>query len=130
MRTNKPAKCECVLCCRPIAHCEMMPNGVPGCVEINGTEYAVSILGYLPPAPHQPVIEGYRFRKFDGECHDVRMAGGSLECDCGDYEYRRRFRDPRGCKHCIAARTLLTPPVDQLQTVAAISHGDWEPEDL
>ena len=84
----KPCKCECELLCSPIAPCELLPRGIPGSIEINGTEYAAVILGYLPEVG-EPVVDGYRLTKYNGESHDLCLVNGRLECTCGDWIYRR-----------------------------------------
>ena len=120
-RLVKPAKCECELLDDPISPCEILPNGFPGTMTINGTLYAVSIIGYLPPIG-EPVIEGYRLTKDNGEAHDICLVVGRLECSCGDWMWRRAAQQTRelaDCKHCKAVNQLLLRPVDQRQSAYA-----------
>lgn len=117
-RIVKPALCNCELLAAPVAPCEILANGFPGTMTINGTEYAVRILGYLPPAPAEPVIDGYRLTKANGESHDICLVAGRFECTCGDYEFRRASQqnpETCECKHIKAIRQLCLPPVDQYQ---------------
>jgi hypothetical protein len=110
-----------------------MPHGIPGCIIINGQEYGVSCLGYLPPAPLSPVVEGYRFVKADGETYDVCLSHGRLECSCGDWIFRRsKASDPRlsDCKHCVAVRRHLLLPLDQARAAVPVSAGDYTLSDL
>lgn len=114
-RNVKPPRCECRMVCKPIAPCECFLNGIPGTLIINETEYAVSYIGYLPPAPAEPAIDGYRLTKGNGESHDLCLVAGRMECTCGDYAFRRASeQDPDlcDCKHIAAIRQLLLLPDD------------------
>jgi len=114
-RAVKPAMCESRLHHAPLAPCEILPDGLPGLLEINGSFYEVSILGYLP-AEGEPVVNGFRLTKDDGTAHDVCLVAGRLECTCGDWIWRRASQTSRelaDCKHCIACRRHFMPPVDQ-----------------
>jgi hypothetical protein len=114
-RAVKPAVCESKLHRKPLAPCEILPAGLPGLLEINGTVYAVDILGYLP-AEGEPVVDGFRLTKDDGTAHDVCLVAGRSECTCGDWIWRRASQaDPEllDCKHCIACRRHFVAPVDQ-----------------
>lgn len=130
-RFVKPAVCDSVVTCMPIAPCEMLPHGMPGSLTINGTEYAVSILGSLPDVG-EPVIDGYRLVKYTGEAHDVCLVAGRLECTCGDWLYRRSFQNDRSladCKHCLAVERHFVRPVDTCAT-AVVSADACELDDL
>jgi hypothetical protein len=118
-RVVKPATCNSTVVRHPIAPCELLPHGLPGVLEINGTHYVVEVLGYLPEHG-EPVLDGYRLVKPDGTCHDLCMVHGALECSCGDYVWRRQARDPKGCKHCQAVRRHFAQPVDQRPALDAI----------
>jgi hypothetical protein len=113
-RTYKPAVCESRVIKEPIFPCELVANGTPGAIEINDILYTVEVLGHLPPVGHV-VIEGYRLTKStSGESHDVSLVARALECTCGDWVWRRQYRDGTGCKHTIACRRHLPRPnVDQ-----------------
>ncbi|HWG43583.1 MAG TPA: hypothetical protein VN688_12420 [Gemmataceae bacterium] len=131
MRFIKPAVCESELLCQPIAPCEILRDGCPGSMVINGTEYAVSILGYLPPAPAEPVVDGYRFTKRNGESHDLCLVRGRLECTCGDWLWRRSFQNAgplADCKHCLACKRHLMAPRDQAPApvYAASQFNDFD----
>ncbi len=119
-RIIKPAKCECELLCAPIAPCEILRNGCPGSLTINGTLYAVSILGSLP-AEGEPIVDGYRMTKENGESHDLCLFAGRVECSCGDYEFRRapqQTAELMDCKHIKAVKQLLGLPRDQFEQAA------------
>ncbi len=108
------AKCDARLLEQPIAPCEILPNGVPGRLEINLTLYRVEILGYLP-GQGEPIVDGYRLTKDNGEAHDLCLIAGRLECTCGDWIWRRSFQTDRhlaDCKHCRAVKQLLALPID------------------
>lgn len=133
-RAVKPAKCECEVLAQAYCPCELFPNGLPGTITINGTEYAASVLGYLPEVG-EPVVDGYRLTKYNGEAHDICLVAGRMECTCGDYEFRRAAQaEPElcECKHIKAVRQLLYTPRDQYEprvetpepvAVASKTHG-------
>jgi hypothetical protein len=111
-RILKPATSESRMLCQPIAPCEILDgHGSPGLMQINGVAYVVDVIGHLPEVG-EPVVDGYRLTKQTGEVHDLCLVAGALECTCGDYEFRRASRDPKGCKHVQAARRHLMPPRD------------------
>lgn len=124
-RPVKPAACESAVVCKPIAPCVIFPDGMPGTMSINGTEYAVVILGWLPDdGVSGAVIDGYRLTKSNGESHDLCLIAGRLECTCGDWIWRRSYQSDRvlaDCKHCRAIKQHLCQPDDQrpLQTCGA-----------
>jgi hypothetical protein len=129
-RIVKPAVCESAVLCQPIAPCEILRNGCPGTLAINGTEYAVSILGYLPEAG-EPVIDGYRMTKANGESHDICLVRGRLECTCGDWLWRRSFQTAgplADCKHVMACKRHLHTPRDQkpAPVYAASQSNDFD----
>jgi hypothetical protein len=86
---------------RPICPCEMVPEGLPGAVSINGGIY---LLGYNATLPEvgQPVVYGYRLTKDDGTVYDIPsdLSG----CDCRGSERWAPTRGPLVCKHvrCVA----------------------------
>jgi hypothetical protein len=111
----KPCVCESRLIVSPIAPCEILGHGAPGVLEINGLSYAVEILGYLPEVG-EPVIDGYRLTKGNGEAHDICLVAGRMECTCGDWIFRRSCQTERhlaDCKHTCAVQRHFAPPVDQ-----------------
>jgi hypothetical protein len=121
MRFVKPAVCDSAVIRPPVAPCELLPAGLPGVLVINGNPYIVEVLGYLPEHG-EPVIDGYRLTKPNGEAHDLCLVAGRLECSCGDWIFRRSCQVEPGladCKHCVAVRRHLAQPVDQLATPAA-----------
>ena len=119
-RTVKPSVCESRLLRQPLAPCEILPAGLPGQLEINGTLYIAEVLGYLPEVG-EPVVDGYRLTKDSGESHDVCLVAGRLECTCGDWLWRRSFQtapELADCKHAKACRRHFSAPVDQRGAVA------------
>ncbi len=135
MRTTKPAFCQSSLCCSPIAPCELLPRGLPGCLVINGVEYAVSLLGYLPPAPRGFVVQGYRLVKGDGETYDVSLVAGRMECDCADWTFCRSRVLSAGplahCKHITAVERHLPYRIDLGRPQrAAVAYTYCDLEDL
>lgn len=130
-RLVKPAVCESHVIYQPIAPCEILPSGLPGKLAINGTVYTAEILGFLP-AVGEPVIDGYRLTKDNGEAHDICLVAGRLECSCGDWLWRRSFQTDRelaDCKHCVACRQHFAAMADQ-RPVAASVLSTLELEDL
>jgi hypothetical protein len=109
-----PVKCDSQVIRQPICPCELAKNGIAGLVSINGDDYSVEVIATLP-AVGQPIVSGFRFVKIStGKIYDVCKSGGVLACDCGDWTFRRQYRERAGCKHCIAAaRHLGTITVDQ-----------------
>ena len=83
---------------RPIAPCEILPNGRAGLILIHGHDYLITYHGHLPPVG-DPVVTGYRLTKPTGEVYDVPHTLD--DCDCGDRHYRNR-----ACKHLLALMTL------------------------
>src|SRR5579871_1591582 len=101
-----PAICESQVLEQPIAPCEIVPGGIPGRLVINGTVYVAEILGFLPDVG-EPVIDGFRLTKDNGEAHDICLVHGRMECTCGDWLFRRSFQTEPAladCKHCVACR--------------------------
>jgi hypothetical protein len=116
VRFVKPAVCVSEVLRMPLAPCELLPRGLAGVLRINATEYSVEVLGYLPEHG-EPVIDGYRLTKPNGEAHDPCLVAGRLECTCGDWVWRRSCQlDPSlaDCKHTAASRRHFAPPADQL----------------
>jgi hypothetical protein len=111
----KPAVSASVLHKPPYSPCELLPAGLPGLLEINGTLYVVTIIGYLP-AEGEPIVDGFRLTKDNGEAHDICLVSGRLECSCGDWIFRRSAqvgRELMDCKHCLACMKHFLPPEDQ-----------------
>jgi hypothetical protein len=116
-RFVKPAVCVSEVLRMPLAPCELLPRGLAGVLVINGTHYAAEVLGYLPEHG-EPVVDGYRLTKPNGEAHDLCLVAGRLECTCGDWLWRRSFQnDPElaDCKHTAACKRHFVRPVDQLR---------------
>lgn len=55
--------------------------------------------------PYPEADPAWRLVKTDGTHYDVTWLNGGT-CTCGDFTYRRQQKDPKGCKHCAALRTL------------------------
>jgi hypothetical protein len=134
-RIVKPALCDSRLYRNPIAPCEILPSGLSGSLEINGTFYEVEILGYLLEVG-EPFVDGYRLTKDDGTGHDICLVAGRMECTCGDWLRRRAaLADPTvaDCKHILACKQHFYPPVDQQSTrvpvlSAAVHAQEQAPE--
>lgn len=77
-------------------------------LEIDGTAYAVRpIVSEVPD-----VLKAFRLRRLDtGAVYDVARHTDHLSCGCGDFVYRRKDVDPKGCKHAkaLVACGLLDP---------------------
>ena len=97
-----PARCDVALVSRVVYPCEMIPEGCPGVVRLNGQAYWLYPLVSFEGDGF--VVEGYRFVKADGEARDVRAARWGLECDCADATFRRR--EGNACKHAAAVKQL------------------------
>lgn len=54
--------------------------------------------------PLQPV--GWRLHREHGPPYDVQRTEFGFECDCADFLWCREHKDPAGCKHCCALRSL------------------------
>jgi hypothetical protein len=106
---------EFILLRRPVATCEMIPEGLPGLVRINGDEYKLGYVSTLP-SEGEPIIHGYRLEKV--ESGDVYTIGYELQedmlspsltpqaCTCkGNQRWRRDF-GPEVCKHVRAIQSL------------------------
>lgn len=131
-RFVQAAVCDSRVIRQPLPRCEVLPDGLPGVLEINGTVYAVEILGYLP-AEGPLVLDGYRLTKTNGEAHDVCLVAGRLECTCGDWLWRRSYQTDRqlaDCKHCLACRKHFAAPADQQPEAAPVAVPALELEDL
>lgn len=96
-RTIKPAVlASCTCLARPAYHCELLPHGQAGVVEINGTSYDLLPLG-------DSTRKGYRLTNHDnGNVYDVDTSSGYPECDCPDYLSRRGTVEHPFCKHGLA----------------------------
>src|SRR5262245_66693325 len=90
----------------PICPCEIVPQGKPGVLSIDGTPYLVSYVGELPPEG-EPIVYGYAITKADGTVYhiDTQTRWGQWQCDCPDATYRGER--PGGCKHVAALRQAL-----------------------
>jgi hypothetical protein len=127
----KAAICASKVIVPPIAPCEILAPGARGVLEINGLLYAVEILGYLPEVG-EPVIDGYRLTKGNGEAHDICLVAGRMECSCGDWIFRRSCQTERSladCKHTKAIGQHFAAPVDQ-KPIASPVLSTVELEDL
>ena len=128
-RFVKPAVCESRVLRHPLAPCEILPAGLPGQLEINGTLYEVEILGYLPEEG-EPIVDGFRLTKADGTAHDICLVAGRMECTCGDWLWRRSFQTARelaDCKHTAACKQHFAAPVDQHKhQLMAAGAGDFD----
>jgi hypothetical protein len=93
---------------------------------INGTAY-----GVRPIAPGFAGVKAFQLRKFNGAVyHVVQTLDGSIECDCGDFEFRRRDLTDEPCKHGAAllacglfSRWRWTEPACKSQEIAPITGG-------
>ena len=48
----------------------------------------------------------WRLTKPDGEFFDVILNEHGAQCTCPDFVWRREHRDPKGCKHIAALRSV------------------------
>lgn len=51
----------------------------------------------------------YRLTKIGGgssECYDLVKRPWGIECDCPEWIHARQHKDPRGCKHVLAAAAV------------------------
>jgi hypothetical protein len=84
-----------------IAPCTLIPAGSPGLLLLNDANYFVewnvgtgdAVLGFR--LTHCVSGQVYDLEGYD--CHN---------CTCGDYVFRRQYKDPRGCKHMIAMKQV------------------------
>jgi hypothetical protein len=101
-RTRRPATIKPVVLDevrvyrKPIYCCELLPQGHPGWIAINGQEYHLQCLGHGSR-------DGYRLHK-DGspEWYDLDTSSGRPVCDCPDYVARRGTVEHPYCKHGLA----------------------------
>lgn len=100
-RNVRPARPRWHLHQAPLLPCELLPDGLAGVLEINGTVYQIEAImdGLL--------LAGYRLTKEPKrlDVYDVCLAD-VLSCDCPDYTFARSHRDTNGCKHCVAIRSM------------------------
>jgi hypothetical protein len=92
------------------------------CLSINHQAYMVTpIEGIQAPE----VLAGWRLEKKgpDGQVYDVVATTNGHECDCADFETRRRGLDAGGCKHikAVVRMGLLPAPVFTNATAAPIA---------
>lgn len=100
----------------PIWPCALLPEGMAGRLEINGTLYLV-----LPFGGIADDCAGYRLTNLDnGSVYDLDPSPAwGWQCSCGDATFRPER--PLGCKHARACREALawlhqpTPPAARLQ---------------
>jgi hypothetical protein len=98
---------------------------------INGTAY-----GVRPIAPGFAGVKAYQLKKSQGTVyHVVQTLDGSIECDCGDFEFRRRDLADEPCKHGAALLACglfstwrWTQPARKAEETAPITGG--APEQL
>jgi hypothetical protein len=85
------------------------PPAVVQCaVWINGVAYEVSLLA---PEPGTGIKKAYRLKNAEnGNEYDLAWSNHGIECECGDFEFRRAGKDPEGCKHIDALRQLGMMP--------------------
>lgn len=70
-------------------------------IEINGIRYT---LRRIVSDPRVTAI-AWRLTHADGRCYDLHKDEfGEILCDCRDFLVRRQGKDPKGCKHCAAAK--------------------------
>lgn len=78
---------------------------------INRTLYHLLFLD-----PQKEVADpAWRLTKTDGTSYDVALTTQGAHCSCPDYIYCREHRDPKGCKHVAAMRSvglLRSQPVE------------------
>ena len=97
--STKPRLLSVSCTSRAVCPCEMLPNGVPGIVEINGGVYTLEYNATLPDAG-EPVIHGYRVTSTKSyKAYDIDAE--TLTCDCCDSLYSRVQ-----CKHSSAVESL------------------------
>jgi hypothetical protein len=85
--------------CRPIYHCDLLPQGCAGIVGFGGHVYTLTCLGRQPE-------DGYRLVSvYSMAVYDVDLSVPS--CDCPDHTYRPH----RACKHITALQNLTTDGV-------------------
>lgn len=103
MATKTRNQLSCKLLRKPIWPCELLPEGEPGEVEINGQVYDLAVNADLPEHG-EPVTYGFRLTNRESErVYDVDCSSQWLTCDCADATYN----DPAGgCKHSRAIRDL------------------------
>jgi hypothetical protein len=93
---------------------------------INGTAY-----GVRPIAPGFAGVKAYQLKKSQGTVyHVVQTLDGSIECDCGDFEFRRRDLTDEPCKHGAALLACglfstgrWTEPARRAEEIAPITGG-------
>src|SRR5262245_60299732 len=97
----RPVHGTCRWLRKPVWPCELIPEGQPGVLLINGTAYGVMPVAELP-ATGEPVTRGFRLTKPDGTVYDVGLnwTHAGLSCDCPDA--LSRPARPGGCKHAAA----------------------------
>lgn len=75
----------------PVCPCEILPDGHPGEVVIDGKPYRVTYNATLPEVG-EPHVYGFRFENEDGSVYDIDTTG-EARCDCRGFERWNR------CKH-------------------------------
>jgi hypothetical protein len=93
---------EATVLSRAIAPCEMLPNGLPGIVSINGRTYTLAYNATLPEVG-EPVVHGYRLTCTESyKVYDLPADAG--ECSCPDWIFRRGTPAFPLCKHAMSVR--------------------------
>ena len=85
----------------------MIPAGLPGVAEINGTCYRLELNAELPEVG-EPVVHGYRLTNLEsGQPYDVDVSSPAITCDCPDSTFRRGTAEHKHCKHCLGVIRLF-----------------------
>ena len=93
---------EATVLSRAIAPCEMLPNGVPGIVSINGKTYTLAYNATLPETG-EPIVHGYRLTSTeDYKVYDI--PADLADCSCPDFVFRRGTITEPVCKHIRSVR--------------------------
>src|SRR5262245_20073210 len=114
---------------KPICPCEIVPQGKPGVLSIDGLPYLVSYVGELP-AEGEPIVRGYQVVKADGTVYhiDTQTRWGQWQCDCADATYRGER--PGGCKHVAALRQALAQTATLDLSKDEDDREDFEDKDV
>lgn len=101
----KPVQIRAVWLKRPVAPCEIVKDGIPGVLSIDGRPYLATLLADLPDRG-EPVVRGARLVKADGSTYDIDLDSPFWECSCPDSTYRPNR--PGGCRHAAALRQAMS----------------------
>jgi hypothetical protein len=116
---------------RPVAPCELLPQGFPGVLLVNARPYLCSCVGELPEQG-EPVVRGYQLVKDDGTVYhiDLHARWGGWDCDCPDSTFRPDR--PGSCKHVAALRqacaTAAPPSVSAARLLAHLAPPSPRPQ--